>query len=146
MQAAVYKTLDRLNSKNVWMPYCVLLAVLILLLYSELAWAQSKDAIISGTVVDSAGAMVSEAEIEVKNKKTKTPYKTTGAETGVFLLEHLPAGKYDIKVSRSGFRPYMRRGVKIQPGQVLQVSVVLEAPFTKRSYTLTRPVNTKVQP
>jgi hypothetical protein len=146
MQTAVCKILNQLNSKNVWMTYCALLAALILLPYAEPARAQLKDAIISGTVVDSAGAMVSGAEIEVKNKKTQALDKTISAETGVFLMERLPAGKYDLKVSRFGFRPFMRQGIKIQSGQILQVRVVLEARSMKKSKTLSRPVITKMRP
>jgi outer membrane receptor protein involved in Fe transport len=117
----------------------MLIAVLLYLPLAERALSQSKDATISGIIADSKGAVVSDAVIETKNKDTQTPYQATSTETGVFLVERLPAGEYDIKVSKSGFRPFLRHGAKIQAGQVLQVSVVLEIESIHQTITVDAP-------
>jgi hypothetical protein len=58
----VQEILGRLNTKSIWMPCYVLMAVLFCLTFAECALAQSKDATISGDVADAKGAVIEEGQ------------------------------------------------------------------------------------
>jgi outer membrane receptor protein involved in Fe transport len=116
-----------------------LIAILALFATIEPTWAQSKDATIAGTVADAAGAVVSGATVEVTHRETQSHYKAVSSAIGAFLIERLPAGEYDIKASRSGFRSFVRQGAIVRPGQVLQVRVVLEIDSIKQTITVNAP-------
>jgi outer membrane receptor protein involved in Fe transport len=132
----VQRISGRINTENSWLPRYMLLAVLLCLPFTECALAQSKEATISGAVVDAKGAVISDASIRVKSKDTPVQRYAYSTLTGMFRVERLPAGEYDIRISKSGFRPFVRLGAKIQAGQVLQVSVVLEVESIQQTITV----------
>ena len=74
------------------------------LLYAIPSNAQVTTGSISGTVIDPTGAAVAGASITAKNIETGAPEVTQTNETGYFKLGFLPVGKYDITISKSGFR------------------------------------------
>jgi outer membrane receptor protein involved in Fe transport len=132
----LWKISGRFLAENSRMSCFMLMAVLFCLPFAECALAQSKDAVISGDVMDAKGAAIAGAAIEVNNKGTQTQYRATSGEAGKFRVERLPAGEYDIRVSKSDFRPYIKLNRRIQAGQVLQVSVVLEVESIQQTITV----------
>ena len=60
------------------------------------AFAQGDSGSITGVVTDQDGAIVSGAQIQAKNLKTGTLYKTVSSATGDYTLEQLPAGTYEL--------------------------------------------------
>ncbi len=67
------------------------------------AWSQSVSAGITGTVTDSTGAVVPQALVTAVNVSTgvSTPVTTNGA--GLFHIDYLPIGRYELTVQASGF-------------------------------------------
>jgi outer membrane receptor protein involved in Fe transport len=139
MKAASQKTADRINVAAIGFPFPAFLALLIVLLQPDLSLAQPGEGAISGAIADSAGAMVSGAEIEAKNQATQARYTTTSKEAGVFLIERVPTGDYDIKVLQPGFRPFVARGAKVQSGQTLHLRAVLEIDSIHQTITVNAP-------
>src|ERR1044072_5361941 len=60
-------------------------------------------AAMSGTVRDKNEAAISNASVTITNKSTGLSRTTTTNESGEYRLDFLPAGRYDIKVSATGF-------------------------------------------
>jgi len=58
---------------------------------------------VNGTVKDKNQAVISNATVTILNKSTGTSRTTTSNENGEYRVDLLPAGRYDIKVSASGF-------------------------------------------
>ena len=58
---------------------------------------------ISGTVKDKNEAAISNASVNITNKSTGLSRTTTTNESGEYRVDLLPAGRYDIKVSATGF-------------------------------------------
>src|SRR5215467_12834149 len=54
---------------------------------------------ISGTVVDPQGAVVSGASVQAKNVETGAVFSTTSDNSGLFRLNLLPAGTYNVGIS-----------------------------------------------
>src|SRR5437773_5241736 len=58
---------------------------------------------INGNVKDKNQAVISNASVTIVNKANGLSRTTTTNDTGEFRVDLLPAGRYDIKVSASGF-------------------------------------------
>jgi hypothetical protein len=81
---------------------------------------------IVGNVTDSQGAAVPGAAVTIVNKETNlTREATTNAEGNYNLVNVLP-GRYDVKISLSGFREVLRANVPVTIGQLSRVDAALE--------------------
>lgn len=78
------------------------LAILIIFLFVQ-ANGQSATAILSGTVQDSNGANVPNADITIKNAATGFERQTAANEDGNFVFVGLPPTKYTLEAVASGF-------------------------------------------
>jgi len=90
-----------------------------LLLFNILAatslWAQSTAVSqISGTVRDSAGLVVSGAQVSITQTTTGLSRSVqTGAE-GAYTLPSLPPGPYRLTITKEGFSSYVQAGIVLQ--------------------------------
>jgi len=98
--------------------------VALLLLCATGAYSQSAGTII-GTVVDSDGQAVANAQVQATNSKSKTVYKTTASEQGRYTLATLPPGTYDVSITAPGFNAYNRQNVSIGAAKPLRLDVHL---------------------
>jgi hypothetical protein len=96
----------------------------IALLCSTVACAQSAGTI-TGTVVDSDGQAVANAQVQATNSNTKMVYKTTASEQGHYTLATLPPGAYDVSITASGFNAYNRQNISVDPREPLRLDVHL---------------------
>jgi len=58
---------------------------------------------IQGTITDKSGAVVAGVEVVATNKGTAAARTVTTNDSGAFRFDLLPAGNYNVKVTRSGF-------------------------------------------
>ncbi|HYX51979.1 MAG TPA: TonB-dependent receptor, partial [Candidatus Limnocylindrales bacterium] len=98
--------------------------MLVLVLGASLA-AQTFRGGIQGTVTDSSGAVVADAEINVVNPATGFSRTTKTDGTGNYFLSELPLGSYDVQVKAKGFRPASVKAVKVEVSASQQVNVQL---------------------
>jgi hypothetical protein len=98
--------------------------VTLLALCALAACAQSGGTI-TGTVVDSDGQAVENAQVQATNKSTKMVYNTAGSEQGHYTLGTLPPGAYDISVIAPGFNVYNRPNVSVGATDLLRLDVRL---------------------
>jgi len=71
---------------------------------------------ISGTVTDPQNAVVSGAQVTAKNVETGVVFTTTSDSAGLFRLNALPAGTYDVDVTFQGFKTSEQKGVAVNSG------------------------------
>jgi outer membrane receptor protein involved in Fe transport len=106
--------------------YFLLLGVLLLSLGSGKAFGQATaSATIQGTITDKSGAVVTGAEVVVKNKATDIARTTSSDETGSYRFELLPAGTYTVTVTKTGFGP-VAQTIEILVGQTAAVNAELK--------------------
>src|SRR5215467_15866894 len=74
------------------------------------ATAQSDRGTITGTVFDPAGASVPNAAVTLKSVERGAVYNTVTTGTGNYTVPSLPAGRYDLTVTASGFTQYIQQG------------------------------------
>ena len=79
---------------------CVVLFVVCPLL------AQSDRGTITGLVLDPAAAAIPGARIEAVHQGTGVKYSSATNETGVYTIQQLPVGAYDLTVEAPGFSRY----------------------------------------
>ncbi len=92
---------------------------------SELLHGQVVGGTIGGTVVDSAGAIVSGATVMVRNHETGGERRLTTDATGTYSAPSIPIGTYTVSVSLEGFAPEVRTGVSLTVGQAVRVAFAL---------------------
>jgi Carboxypeptidase regulatory-like domain len=80
---------------------------------------------ITGTVVDSDGEAVANAQVHATNKVTKAIYKAAGSEKGHYTLAMLPPGIYDLSINAPGFNAYNQPNVAVGAHEPLRLDVRL---------------------
>ena len=72
---------------------------------------------ITGEVRDAQGATVPAAEVTLINADTNVSRKTVTNEEGLYSFPSVPPGRYDVRVSKSGFKSTARTAIEIQVQQ-----------------------------
>jgi hypothetical protein len=70
-------------------------------------------AILSGTVADQSGAVISAATVAVKNVDTGAVRETSTDAEGHYQFFSLPVGNYEIRGKKAGFKEEVRTGVHL---------------------------------
>jgi hypothetical protein len=96
----------------------------IALLCSTEASAQSGGTI-TGTVVDSDGQAIANAQVQATNRNTKAVYKAAGSAQGHYTLATLPPDAYDVSTNAPGFYPNNQQNVSVGPTEPLRLDVRL---------------------
>ncbi|MCU1260776.1 MAG: hypothetical protein JWO80_3661 [Bryobacterales bacterium] len=102
-------------------------AVFILLFASAgLSRAQEFRATLNGRVTDSQGAVVAGAKISVVNQESQARSETVTGSDGFYNIPFLAPAAYTISVESSGFKRYLREGVRLSINDRVTVDAVLE--------------------
>ena len=114
----------------------VLKSSVVLSLLAVAALAQSDRGTITGTITDPAGAVIPSASIEVKNQGTGTVYQGGTSTTGNYVIS-LPVGRYEMSVTVTGFKKYVRQNLTVQVATDTRQDVQLEVGAATESVTVT---------
>ena len=103
----------------------LLVVVALLALLPTAAFAQVDRATLTGTVKDSAGAVLPGATVTVTNVATGVAATQTTTDSGSYLLVNLIPGRYQVDVELSGFKKSSQI-VTLDVGQRARVDATLE--------------------
>jgi hypothetical protein len=92
---------------------------------------------IAGTVKDKNQAVISNATLTITNKATGLNRTTTTNENGEYKVDLLPAGRYDIKASASGFGEYIIENAEVLVGKTNNFDFTLEPGVQTANVTVT---------
>ncbi len=101
-------------------------ALLVALVFSVPANAQTFRGTILGTVTDTSGAAVSGATVTVKNTGTGLLRTVTTDDDGNFSTPELPIGTYSVTVEKSGFKAGLVSGISVEVSTERRADVVLQ--------------------
>ncbi len=87
---------------------------------------QTSTSRISGTVMDSTGAVVPNATVVLLNEATGITEKQQTTDAGLYSFPSLPVGTYTVRVEAAGFRTFVRPGVILQVNTPAVVDATLE--------------------
>lgn len=94
----------------------LIVGLLTLLLLSPSMIAQVTKGSISGSVVDSTGAVVPDAQVTATSLQTGAVLTTTSDKAGYFRFNLIPPGTYTIDISKEGFKKTSQRGIAVTSG------------------------------
>ena len=95
-------------------------------LAASLVLAQVEQATITGTVTDASGAVVPGAVVTATNLRTGVAGNTLTNNEGNYRLPYLPAGEYEVTVSKDGFDKARVAGVNLTVGLVATIDLSLK--------------------
>lgn len=101
-----------------------------------LVCAQSDRGTIAGTVEDSTGSVVSNAQVVAKAKESSSQYTATTGPTGGYRIPDVKVGVYTITVTASGFKTDEKTGVEVQVNTVASVDFALTIGDIKDTVTV----------
>jgi hypothetical protein len=104
---------------------CGHLLCALLLLFAPITMLAQNSAL-GGTVVDSAGAVVSGAEITATNLSTHASRIATSSGEGSYSITNLPIGAYEITTKKDTFKAFHVSSVQLTVAEVVTVNITLE--------------------
>ncbi|MBZ5641750.1 MAG: TonB-dependent receptor [Acidobacteriia bacterium] len=117
----------------------IALAVAVLLL-SQAAWAFAQSskvgATLTGTVTDNSGAVIPDANVELRNVSTGQTRNSPADAEGIFVFAALQVGSYELQVERTGFALYRQTGIELELGQTQHLNIVLSPASSSQSVTV----------
>ncbi len=105
--------------------YAQLLAVLAVLALAIPSFAQTFRGAINGSVTDSTGAVVANAQITAVETSTNLTLKAVSTSSGDFNFSNLPVGTYTITVTFPGFATAKYDKVQVEGGEPYTLSAKL---------------------
>ena len=103
-----------------------ILAVAGILGTANSSFAQTSFAQLNGTITDESGGAVAKASVSVRELDTNLSYSTTTGDAGFYVFPKLEPGRYELKISFTGFANYTQTGLSLTVGQSATVNVVLK--------------------
>ncbi len=85
-------------------------------------WGQQLTGTLTGTVMDSTGAVIPGADITMKNEESGDVRKTISNDEGYFTIAAVPAGTYTVTVDVQGFAKWERTKVVFHVGDKINIS------------------------
>lgn len=128
--------------------FCLALGM-VFLSSAPAAWAQVTTATLSGIVKDQTGAIIPGAEVMLIHEGTAAERRGLTGETGDFLFNLLPVGRYTVRIGMPGFKALVNRGLELSAGQnvretfVLQVGEVADSVTVEAATPLVNTVSTE---
>jgi hypothetical protein len=71
------------------------------------------NASLQGTITDTSGGLIPNAQVNLKNNGTSATVQTTSSNQGLFRFNQLAAGSYDLSVTAPGFQPSTITGIQV---------------------------------
>jgi hypothetical protein len=77
---------------------------------------------IQGTVSDSSGAVIANANVTLTDEATHVQRTTQTSSAGVYLFPDIPVGTYDVSASAQGFKKYVQTKIVLEVGSSIAVN------------------------
>jgi hypothetical protein len=110
--------------------------LLITLLGSALAPAQTTGGTLTGIVTDPSGGVVPNVSVRALHTTTGTLITGTTSATGNYLIPNLPVGQYEVTIEQPGFKAYKRQNLTLAATQVSRLDIKLDVGSTSDSVTV----------
>ena len=103
----------------------LVLAFLVLCSVSP-AFSQAVNGTLLGTITDSTGAVVPNAQVTITETNTGVSRAAKTGEAGNYVFSQIPPGTYSVSVEVAGFKKAVRAGVNVAVNTTARVDLTLE--------------------
>src|SRR3989442_15136182 len=103
----------------------VTLSVAVLLGAGSVCSAQMDRASLSGTITDSAGAVVPGTKVDAVQAATQARFTATTNDSGIYNFIGLPIGDYTVSAEKEGFSKTVRPNVILAANSAIRVDLSL---------------------
>src|SRR4030095_1020521 len=107
-------------------PKTATLTLLLLMVFSFAAHAQTSRGTVTGTVLDPSGAVVGGAHVALTGVETGVQLSTDSNEAGVYRFDAVDLGVYVLTVTQPGFATYVGIEIKVEANRTTTVDPRLE--------------------
>src|SRR5213594_279070 len=104
----------------------IIMLLLCLTLFLRLDFGQTIDGNLTGAVLDPTGASVPNATVTVTNTATGVKYSTKTDVDGLYRLNNLPVGDYDVTVAARGFADSGVKDVLVELNKTATANVTVQ--------------------
>jgi len=105
--------------------FAAVLALFSLFISVSYSNAQSTGGRIRGTVTDASGGAVVGAKISIVNQSNGSARDTMTGANGEYIFLEVPVGTYEVQVTQTGFKQYVRKGIALDLNEVLGLDIAL---------------------
>src|SRR6516164_1502661 len=112
-------------------------AAILVLLACAAAFAQQTTGGVTGRVVDQQGAAVPGATVTAKNPSTGFTRTETSDAEGLYRLNALPVGIYEVTAELAGFTTVSKKDIEVNVGQTQSVDFALRVASVAETVNVT---------
>ena len=117
-----------------WITYSIVSSMLLTTVNLQLSLAQSGiSSAIAGTVVDSSGAVLTDAAVTATNTETKATRTGQTNGSGRFLFSQVNPGNYVVTITASGWAEQRSRPVEVDLGRTVTLNFTMTLASTSQS-------------
>jgi hypothetical protein len=99
-----------------------LLVMVLAFAWTAPAFAQQTTATLVGTITDESGAIVPGVTIVAKHLNTGRTFEAVSTSTGVYTLQLLPVGDYEVAFTLAGFQTSTVKGISLHVNDRIEVN------------------------
>ena len=110
--------------------------VSVLLLVISIGRAQTTNASIYGSILDSSGAAVPKASVTALNLRTGVALSTASNDSGIYIFPSLLPGEYSVSAEAAGFRKALSLGIQLDVASRISVDLKLEVGTAAETVTV----------
>lgn len=88
--------------------------------------AQTSRGTVSGTILDPSGTVVAGATVALTHTDTGVRRTATSNEAGIYRFDAADLGRYEIKITQQGFRPFLATAFGVEANRTTTIDARLE--------------------
>ena len=104
------------------------------------AYGQSQEGRILGTVTDQSGGLVKGAQVTITNTDTGVVRTLETNDAGDYVAPSLPPGPYKLVVESTGFKKIERGGIRLEVAKDLRLDVTMQPGSVSETVTVTEQI------
>src|SRR5882672_4599176 len=112
-------------------------SLVVLLVTTSPAAAQTTYATITGTVTDSSGGVIGGAEVVATNVETSIATKTTTNSDGIYVVTQLREGPYMLSITAPGLREFIATNIVLVTRDVRRIDAALDVGLLSEAVQVT---------
>ena len=105
-----------------WWKAC---ATALMLCIATHLFGQIRSGTITGTITESTGAVVPDADVVVTETATQVSYPTKTNKNGLYTVPYLESGDYSVSVTKMGFEKFTENNIHLDPAQAVRLDARL---------------------